>query len=180
MFLYIKQKNMKFVYRRSIYETPIEIMFDREYVSTIVNQLYKQNIDDYIITAVNDKKLKSFIEAENKKNKIYKNLNTIQITKIKENENDEIKNILNELSKDSKKLNSKLDDILTKPVYANNVITKSPAISPNNKKSKDDENTFIPQIDTEGMNIKTNIKTEKSITDASSSADVLRELLKGL
>jgi len=165
MYLYIKQKNMKFVYRRTIYTTPVELMFDKEYTANIVTQLYKQNITDYMITAIKDINISRSIQYEKKI--IINNIENKRPNVKKTNDND-IKNLLNEIS-------LKIDNITT-----NSKITTT-IINDNITKSKDNENTFIPQIDTSDMEIKTNIKTEKDKSENTiESADILRQLLKGV
>jgi len=159
MILYIKQTGQTFRYRRRSYKTPLTFPFAMESVANIVTQLYKQKIVDYTITP-DSIRIKNVI-AKNKKIKY-------EPTVIKEKTNTEstsdIKGMLLNIL-------DKIDNI-----SINNVVDKKSVY----KKKKNDENTFIPQIDTKGMGIKTNIRTEKSSNNTTSSADVLRQLLKGI
>jgi len=176
MFLYIRQSGMNFVFRRTNHKTPCEMTFTREYASSIITQLHKQNIVDYIITEIHSSKLSD--EIKDYKTIEQSNVIDKQVIIKNNNENtDGIKDILNELLTKTTKVESKINEISSNPV---NIVQQENIKRNKLRKKKDDDNTFIPTINTKGMGIKTNVKSEKSSSDSSSSADILRQLLKGI
>jgi len=174
MILHIKQSGKVFRYRRRSYETPLTFPFSMEYISNIVTQLYKQNIIDYIITP-DSLKVKNIDNNQKRELRIEYEVSHTKHKNIHTNDNDDIKELLTTILQRTNKLDRKIDNI-----SINNVTVSHEKFDKKKKRGKDTVNTFIPQIDTKGMGIKTNIKTEKSNDDSSASADILRQLLKGI
>ena len=156
MYVLIKQKS-KFVYRKKQYVTPLEIIVKPESLPGLVSQLKKQGITYYSISPHSEISVKG------------------STTKVKPNKS-EIQNKIIEYkpSLDEKIILEKLNLILYK---LDNLEVKSP--SKTTKKSVSDNDTFIPEIDTANMNIKSKTKSSKSEMDEG-AADALRQLLKGI
>jgi len=170
MFLNITQHGKKFKYRRKSHTTPVEISFHKEYTSNIVTQLYKQNIVEYTISPTSIKQTYK-IYGEKIDRIVVDDVHSLPSIQDKG-----IKNILDDILEKTNKVESKIEELSNRPVVSQTVISSDGV---NKVKSKDSENTFIPNIDTKGMGIKTKVETKKSKSNTG-SADVLRELLKGI
>ena len=174
MYLYISQKGKKFIYRNKIYDTPVELSFAKESISSILSKLKIQHIIGYQINPTSNKEM-----IPDNKETIYQSDQTkFDQTKSETVENITAIDILNKLGVKIDNLDLKVSSLNLQKETTNNI-----SINRNNIKLKDnvqeDEDKFIPSIDTGNMSIKSNIKTEKSNVNHN-NVDILKELLKGI
>jgi len=173
MFLYIKQSNNGFTYRKHYYKTPVEISFDKDSTQRIINLLHKQDITDYNISKKSTFNKKE-IDLERSTSEQSNKVEIIEKEKIIYiNDNSDIINALETLGNKINNIESKIEK------QQNTVIVKESDVSEKQFNKKDDIDAFIPDIDTSGMGIKSNIKAKKSETN-SDNVDILRQLLKGI
>jgi hypothetical protein len=152
MFINIKQAGMDFVYRKKHYHTPVELGIDKESLAVVISKLHKQNITDYVISPkpmsqykIHGKQVKQFIS------------DTMPVP-IKEKKKKT--NIVGMLNSIIEKQNTIESHILNIPSNQTVVYDSVKKVSGKHK-TKDTNKTFIPEIDTKGMKVKSNVKTEK-------------------
>jgi len=175
MFVYIKDPGLTFIFNGKEYNSPIEFEIHKNKIDDLLIQLRKYDIDNFIISP----------EKQNKKNNKKINIKTNTVNKqrqqnvIENNDNKQdlskLENLLLQFSDKLKNIENKIDN----QKITQNIVYTNDSIEQQNKKSKNDIDTFIPEIDLSGMDseISNDIKIEKSEGNQENSADLLRKIL---
>jgi len=167
MFLYIKQPGLIFRFHKKEYQTPIEFPFDKNNMQNLVMQLKNQSIDDFTISpySIVSKKV-SVVQ------KPHTYTEKTSLHNIGKDTNNLVINALDKLLLKINNVENKINNI------SNNNITIVDNKHKQTMLQNDNEDSFIPKIDTSDMDIKSNIKVEES-QDNSDNVDILRQLLGG-
>lgn len=173
MFIDIRDLHKKFVYKKILYHTPVTLVCDRESLSALIFKLQKNNIIDYIISPSKQRKDSDIVGSSANMMIVDDVVDTIRPKRYVD-KNDEIKDMLNQILLKTNQISEQKGEQNITYVTPNMTSKKS------DSKNKDDEHTFIPEISTSGMGIKSKVEAKKTNNTATDSADVLRQLLKGI
>ena len=143
------------------FRSPAEIDITRKNVNRIINELRSLGIEDFVIES------KPGIKRKTEPEKIEKQPNVVV-------DFNELKDTINELMKEVKNKQPEKTVVVEKHIIENNNLK--------NKKIDDieEEDSFIPSIDTSGMSVKgkQKYKTKKGSNDINESVEKLRKFGK--
>ncbi len=213
MYLYANQLNKSFMFRKVRYDTPFDMLFNKEYTTSIIFKLQQQNITDYVISAepIKSKAEQELIEKE-KQIPIVKiidvknapltdsidSIDSIKSIESLESVNPLVEKLLGEILEKTSAVEGKIDDISDKNLLLDDMLKRVSGLNGLDGPAKmglggdnvelgekeigerkDDENTFIPEINLDGFGISAQNKVVKSDkNDSQASVAALRELLK--